>query len=864
MARAPATPARRGAPAWLAPGALAALLLAVVIAPALLAAVGRPASSVYEARGYRTLVNELVAGRGWLKLDTRAEPMRVIPSEWAPVDDPAFRAFLNGSYLAADMKKADASVWRVEEGGTRVLAIRPDAHRILGPFATGRGWNGSLLYRGDRQATPVLVARATGAELSLVAQGESHAAAAAQTIALDGAPPRGARAAQRYAFTHDDETAAVVLRAGDQTLVQVFAAEGVSVMLEGRTLAPREGAPLIVPMRPHDTLGFRHDNRETRFDLDLADPAISRSLPGRGRVRDAGLDSFARAAEGAMGEGDDNRIQLTIDSGLQAAAQTALETRAERLRAGGPGFPAGVTLMDARTGEVLALGTYPRDRSQLSGRQAASLEPDPLIQRNHNFDRLPVGSVAKVPFSLAILQSNPSLATLRLQPAQVRALSTDRDKTKRSFRELLGVDIGMDIEDHVTAEGGLDFRSFLEKSSNKYAAALMLLALGDGSAMAGASEPWSLDGQTRGGPPALAILRGAPRGPYGLVPRPRRDVAVGWAGQLPALFAVRAEGDASGEASAFDTGAWGRMGLERRERFAAASPEIEDFGLSDIGDIGPDYIMSILGGARGRWTTVKMAEAFSRIVTRRPVRSQFVAGARPVAAGERLAIRDEAWRPVMEGMAAVAGPGGTGHALGEAAPRPLDATLEVRLFAKTGTPNLDRFGARTQANAALARYVERGCPLAWRRGVGLYLPQAGLRAGRDKVFDAVKRLGARCHDGKPELVVQEVIRLNALGRARGGAIPGLTLANGQVMGIPTEAVSYSGIGHAVAVVAGLYRSGAPDDQPIRALSMVVNLQQRTEADKTPAVGVATRLLCDPAVRAWLIGGPSRAGAGCAR
>jgi hypothetical protein len=864
MARTAAIPAKRGPPRWLAPGALAALLVAVVIAPALLAAVGRPASSVYEARGYRTLVNELVAGRGWLKLDTRADPMRVVPSEWAPVDDPAFKAFLNGSYLAADMKRADASVWRVEEGGTRVLAIRADAHRILGPFATGRGWGGTLLYRGDRQATPVLVARGTGAELSLTAQGESHAANAAQTMALERGAPRGARSAQRYAFTHDDETAAVVMRVGDQTLVQVFAASGVSVMLEGRTLAPREGVPMIVPMRPHDTLGFRHDNRETRFDLDMADPAISRSLPGRGRVRDAGLNSFARAAEAAMGEGDDNRIQLTIDSGLQAAAQAALEQRAERLRAGGRSFPAAVTLMDASTGEVLALGTYPRDRSQLSGRQAAALEPDPLIERNHNFDRMPVGSVAKVPFGLAILQSNPALATLIVQPAQERTLSTDRSKTKRSFRELLGVDIGMDIEDHVVVDGGVDFRAFLEKSSNKYAAALMLLALGDGSAMAGESEPWTLSGQTRNGPPALAILRGAERGPYGLIPRPRRDVAVGWASQLPTLFGVRAEGDASGEASAFDTGIWGRKGLQRSERFAAASPELEDFGLSDIGDIGPDYIMSILGGARGRWTTVKMAEVFSRIVTRRPIRSQFTAGARPPPAQLRLPIKDAAWTPVIEGMAAVAGPGGTGRALGEAVPRPVDETLEVRLFAKTGTPNLDRFGARTQANAALARYVERGCPLSWRRGVGLYLPAAGLRADRKKTFDAIERVGARCHDGKPELVMQEIIRLNAVGRPRGGVVEGLTVSGGLVTGVPLDAVSYSGIGHSVAVVAGLYRVGDANDEPLRALSMVINLQQRTESDRTPAVGVATRLLCDPAVRAWLVGGPSRPGAGCSR
>lgn len=857
MAR-PKPPAQpgRGPDPRIAPALLATLLIAVVAAPWLLAAVGRPASSVYEASGYRTIVNELIAGRGWLNLDPGSDPMRVVPSELAPVDHPAFKAFMNGSYLAADMRRADASVWKIEEGTNRVSAIRPDAHRILGPFATGRGWSGSLLYRGDRQATPVLVARQGGGELSLTPQGESHAATVASTIDLES-PVRGARSAQRYIFAHGGGSVAVVLRVGDRTLLQVFTTPGVEVVLNGRNLGPRDAAPMIVSLNPHDTLGFRHDGRETRFDLDLADPAVSRQLPGRGRVRDLGLGSFARAAEAAMGEGGAARIQLTIDSGLQAVAQSALENRAERLRAGGPAFPAGVTLMDARTGEVLALGTYPRDRGQLGARQAASLQPDPLIERNHNFTRMPVGSVAKAPISLAILQVNPLLATLRVEPAQMRQSSTDRRKAERSFRELLGVDIGMDIEDHVVTDGGIDFEHYLSRSSNKYAAALMLLAWGDGAAMAGASEPWTFDGEVRHGPPALPILRDARPGPWGLVPVIRRDTALSWPRQLPILFGLRAEGDASGDAPAFDTGIWGREGLERAERFAAASPEIEDFGLSDISEIGPDYIMTILGGSRGRWTNVKMAETFSRIVTRRPVRSQLVAGARPtIPASPALPVRDSAWIPVMNGLRHVA-IDGTGARLGAVTPDPVEDGLEVRIFAKTGTPNLDRFGARAPANAALARYIERRCPLSWRRGSGLFLPSAGSQASREGLLDAVGGLGVRCHDGRPELVMQEIVRLNALGRPRGGVVDGLRVETGQVTGVPVNAMIFPGVGHAVALVAGLYREGDPDDQPRRALTIVVNLQQRTPSDTAPAIAVAERLLCDPAVRAWIVGGASR-------
>lgn len=851
-------PARRAAAVL-----LAALLLAVVGAPWLLAGLGRPASSVYEATGYQTLVNELIAGRGWLRVDTRSDPRRIVPSEYAPVDHPAFRAFMNRSYLAADMRRADGAVWRVEEGGDRVLAIRADAHRILGPFSGGREWTGSLLYRGDRQPTPVLVERATGAELSLLPQGESRSAQAAASIDLDAGPGRRAHAAQRYVVASGDRTAAVILRVGDQTLLQVFSNPSVTVTLQGRVLSPREGAPLLVPMRAHDTLGFRSGRREVRFDLTLADPAISRRLPGRGRVRDAGLNSLARAAEAALAEGDGGKVQLTIDSGLQAAAQTALETRAERLRRGGRAFPAGVTLMDALTGEVLALGTYPRDRSQLGAAQAASLTPDPLIERNHNFSRLPVGSVAKAPLSLAILQAYPQLATLRIGPAQVREPSMGRGKPERSFRELLGVDLGMDIDDHVAA-GEIDFPIFLAQSSNKYAAALMLLGFGPNPGGAGDSEPWTVSGATHTTPPRLRMLQGAEDGPWGLVPRLTHDSVAGWPRQLPLLFGVRAEGDASGRASAFDTGIWGRMGLQRSADFAGASPEIEDFGLGDVNELGPDYIMTILGGSRGRWTTVKMAETFSRIVTRRPVRSQLVVRARPLdPRAPDLPVSDAAWLPVMEGLRQVV-QSGTGRALAPAAPRPLDPGLEVRLFAKTGTPNLDRFGARTRGNAALARYVERRCPLEHRRGVGLYVPGAGPRADRRRMLDAVRRMGPRCHDGQPELVAQEIASLNARARARGGSVEGIRTEGLRVVGVPLEAVMLESVGHSVALVAGLYRVGEPDNRPIRALTMMVNLQQRTEADRTPAVGVAAALLCDPSVRAWLIRGPSAASPGCAR
>ena len=862
MPRRPPAPPPEPPPAnrW-AVGLIISIIALVILAPGVLTLLGRPPEAVYEASGYRRLVNDLIAKRAWLRVDTASTPMRIVPSPLAPADDDAFKAFMAKSYLGEDMAKADAAVWEVGADGVSVTGIRPDAHLILPPFSAVNAWKGALLFRADRQATSVLVERTGGGSaLGLISQAD-YPALTAKRIVLGSPGARGSHSAPRYDFVHGGRVFASVLRIGDRNLLQVLNGRDVTVLIGRRVIRPTGNAPRLEALEANDTLAFRYGGRETRYELTFAQAAISELLAGRGRVRSPGLTSLARAVEAALDHRDAPRIHLTLDSQLQAVAQAALEAEAERLRAGGEAFPAGVTVMDTLTGEVLALGAYPRDRSQLGPLQSASFRPDPLVERNPNFQRLPVGSVAKGPLSLAILASNPSLANLVISAAEERPLSTDPRQREISFRELLGVDLGIDIEDH-RGPPQIDFETFLSTSSNKYAAALMLLGFGEGGAAPDApSEPYGLGGGVRTRPPALAMLRDAERGPYGLKPRLGPDTAPAWARDLRQLFDLRAESDQSGKARAYDIGIWGSLANGRSEGFTPVSPEFEDFGLGDISEIGPDYIMTILGGSRGRWTTIKMAEAFSRMVTRRPVRSQLVRGARPLTAADRpLEVDEVAWGRVMDGLQQVVTQGTASSTLGGLNLAPADETLEVRLFAKTGTPNIERAGALKRPNAALQRYLERGCSLEFRQRVGLYIPEAGTKANRRRMLAAIRDQGRRCHEGEPELVLQEVRRLNALPGAKEGRL-GLRLRGAQVVGVPSDTTTLGSIGHSVAVVAGVYRQDAPDDRPLRALTIMVTLQKRTEANPTPALNVARQVLCDPAVRAWLIRGPST---GCAR
>jgi hypothetical protein len=324
-----------------------------------------------------------------------------------------------------------------------------------------------------------------------------------------------------------------------------------------------------------------------------------------------------------------------------------------------------------------------------------------------------------------------------------------------------------------------------------------------------------------------------------------------WKFELGSLFDINPDKDLNRDAPAYDSRRlWGDLAVDRTNSFRSVSPELESFGLSDVRNLGQDYVMTILGGNRSRWTTVKVAEAFSRMVTRRRVTARLAAPPPPLKANDPSGARfiaDAAWEPVMDGLEAAAA-SGTAHELSAAAPRP--PAGEIRVFAKTGTPSLERYYGRTPANRGLQAYAVARCGLAFEDGRKLFLPWAPQAQTTRALATALGRAPSGCAgDARArEAIAGELVWLNRRPLVR----EDLAFSGTTVVGVPEHLSMRPGMGHVIALVVGVYADAeAPHDRPRRALTVVVNIQGRSDSNRRPALQAAVAVLRDPLVRAWL-------------
>jgi hypothetical protein len=90
------------------------------------------------------------------------------------------------------------------------------------------------------------------------------------------------------------------------------------------------------------------------------------------------------------------------------------------------------------------------------------------------------------------------------------------------------------------------------------------------------------------------------------------------------------------------------------------------------------------------------------------------------------------------------------------------------------------------------------------------------------------------------------------------------VSGGRVIRVPIQREETTLFAHAVAIVVARYHDEqAPLDQPVRALTIVINIQKRPDTDKLPALEVARELLNNAAVRDWLASDPPSARKGAA-
>lgn len=720
---------------------------------------------LYVPRGYIDEVNRLIA-ENKLTYDCRTEEIH--PQSLTEGEE----FFLRYSYLRSDLARwraGDRTPFVVEREELRggdcqgaLQRVSESYHNQRLPTYRATSWHGRLFVRqgaasvGLSGSHRVLeVARPPWRRLPFPAN-------AFEDVWLDrDADRRGERMALK--MFESGRMFASLEHIGDQVAVEIFN-QRPEVLLNGCPL-PRGWR---LRLDDGDRLRFldpRAIDQRYRVEAGSTAGLISYVNTVNGEIRRKTLShrlamatGVTRAIDAAVirapdGSRDDFDVHLTLDTFFQDLLDHRLGAFC-RTRYGRRPLRAGVTLLAADSGRVLALASYP----QTGDLERLALERDnhaELLARNHNFLQHPVGSATKPFLAAAALAIQPRLGTLAL-PCFVGG---------EPPADFLGFDFGTYNlpADCIGGDGAITFRRFLEVSSNRYMLALGLLALADwqdgGPTIArdAAGLPprdhYRIGGTTYTRRPQLAIVKDESHpGQTELA-----DV------EAPAFF--QRFRDLFGhqvhyQAGSFDAGlaleAWqpvldaaGSAGDAATARaFAAVTAERVNLKVNLIQQLRQDLYTTLLGLGNNRWSNLLLAESMARLVTGKAVRARLVervetppdkaaadAGeaaaevhwdletARAAAPSPDLDLPPASRRLVLDGMAdVVTAAAGTAHAdLGAALAalaRRAPAGVSYRALAKTGTPSTDR------------AIVERGPTVPAANAIEVY-------SGRPQVKDGV-------------------------------------------------------------------------------------------------------------------------------
>lgn len=476
----------------------------------------------------------------------------------------------------------------------------------------------------------------------------------------------------------------------------------------------------------------------------------------------AGRSRRTEPTEDAEPQGgrDDFDVYLTLDPYLGHTVERQVSAFC-RDRYGKRPLRAAVTVLEASSGRLLALASYPspNDLDDLvPGASGETTTRRQLLRRNHNFLQHPVGSAAKPFLAAAALAGHPSLGTLRIpcfpggEPP----------------RELLGYDLGAYHlpSDCSGAPDGrrVDFDGFLRVSSNRYMLYLGLLAMADwkggpGPAAARPERPLSdldryeLGGRSFTSRPLLGIFKDdSGAGLTELKEVGEQD----FVRRFRDLFEVGVHYQRGSTVDDLDLSYWqpvieatlGNAARTEAISFSEVAPERVNLRTNLIQQLRQDLYTLLLGTGNNRWSNVQLAQAMARVTTGRPVRARLLervvvadrAGEDAAAAPpqdevlwdlEEVLAREEqeGWAPfddewqrrgkdalervrdALRGV--VSSPGGTAHDLNAVLKTINDAAppgVRYSALGKTGTP--------TSALAAVERSPTQHAPEALERYSG--------------------------------------------------------------------------------------------------------------------------------------------------
>lgn len=546
----------------------------------------------------------------------------------------------------------------------------------------------------------------------------------------------------------DGEIAARVLGIGkDQVAVETLSPESpspCSVRVDQRRLGGDCGdaSPFcrFRVLAPGSVLRFERGNRvvaeyRRRSNETSADKLAWRGLNGKLRFDEdsgafASIVAKTMALQPCMRDKCFESRELSLDEQLQHAADKEARgiTYDPATRKARTDSAAAIAIVNARSGEVLALAG--------AGEENDACEFPGLC-------RYPIGSTAKPLFAIAIGAARRDLLGLEVK------LETG-ERTSIAGLVLPPVN---NLNKNSGGDGYVNFTEFLEYSDNFYAETLLLLAStardgtscqietddayrivrrdGDGHVVSAAVE------RNRGGRPRSAFeTRDCKVFPENRWRATRYDSP--WTNMLGDLFDVTPGGldhlaigrcDLPGYVGDkyHDATPW--AALTDPCRMLRASPEREFFRIDTAHDFRTGMTPLVLGDGSGKWSVVKAAQGYSRLVTGTGVRASFLKVRADAAAPDPLRAEldrrrcreldqlcDSPRGAVLRGLAL--GPvSGTSKALRPQLDR-LRADVEksrrftLRAYAKTGTMIVPDQFAGACRRAGLARKNCNGKALA--------------------------------------------------------------------------------------------------------------------------------------------------------
>jgi hypothetical protein len=702
----------------LRPAVVAALSLAFLGALVLAGGGFGMARERQEADAYTKFIREHFIDTGRLVVNPdaggeEAKPIVDLSAEVYEDRNSDLYLYAAQSFLLEDIRRNDPSLWIIENG--RVTDISLFAHYTPPPFA-GRGrWKGLVKFRSPprRQGPDVILLEPrdqASPRLHLTAGDGAVATGDAGIVRIDLGGPGSTPAVfsdtvDLYCRRTDRLPAVKIRRIGDQ--VGVFAddlsrcaAEVGRARLEhaGDFEALGQGERLRLRDRGGAEIVYERRAFRPRGEV-MSAPSASGD---RARLPDvywwsAAVERDFEAAFAGPERVPADDIVTSLDPDVQADVQRLLDAHLADAGGGREARIAAVTVMDALTGEVLAMATAPRASPGRSGFVDRDDDWSRAARVNQNLQLHPIGSVAKPLMAAAILKDNPDLLTL-----QIRGRSEAGD--------ILGLPLTPPLSNH-PAPAWVDFNAFIAGSDNIYAASLALLGSADrggGRCALAPGDSYRLGGVELRTRPKSAFERIGRDG--ACLPAPtesRRQLR--WPDALSGLFGVNIsergryivgddEACFGGDGSmrrygdgVHDAGPWAsllsRYATANACGFRESTPLREALALDAARDFRTQLLPVVLGNGDGVWTTVKTAEAYSRLVTGRTVRSRFTVGADSFG---MIDLRRDLRSGLTHALTLVS----SGTARGTALPAELDrldAALRARnqvlgVFAKTGTP----------------------------------------------------------------------------------------------------------------------------------------------------------------------------------